>query len=219
MSNHYGYLYTLNLKSRNANIGFKLHKDNSTWANIPDYLILEGKIQKESRAANGVFTATTLSTFNFVKCDSAPYIANNTIFWVDHAMDNSWCIPSTVDIQMRGTSEADAQQYLTAEVHPKTGLAYDKFMYESLTLYTLIMEIGYDYTNYNTPMVIHLNTDYWHSVSDKFTKGRDFVLAHNQLDSDYGLFSNVTSSIKDYEVADVILDTYRRTGGSTTINF
>jgi hypothetical protein len=209
----------LNLKSWNANIRFKLHKDNSTWANIPDYLILEGKIQKETHAANGVFTATILSTFNFAKWDSAPHIANNTIFWVYHAMDNAWCIPSTVDVQMSGTSEADAQQYLTVEVHPKTGLAYDKFKYESLTLYTMIMEIGYDYTDYNTPMVIHLNTDYWHSVSDKFTKGRDFVLTQNQLDSDYRLFSNVTSSIKGYEVADVISDTYRRTGGSTTGKF
>jgi hypothetical protein len=134
-------------------------------------------------------------------------------------MDNAWCIPFTVDVQMRGSSDADAQQYLTVEVRPKTGLAYDKFMYESLNLYTMIMEIGYDYTNYNTPMVIDLNTDYWHSVSDKFTKGQDFVLAQNQLDSDYGLFSNVTSSIKGYEVADVVSDTYRRTGGSTTGKF
>jgi hypothetical protein len=134
-------------------------------------------------------------------------------------MDIAWCIPFTVDVQMMGSSDADAQQYLTVEVRPMTGLAYNKFMYESLNLYTMIMEIGYEYSNYNTPMVIDLNTDYWHSVSDKFTKGQDLVLAHNQLDSDYGLFSNVSSSIKGYEVADVVSDTYRRTGGSTTGKF
>jgi hypothetical protein len=83
----------------------------------------------------------------------------------------------------------------------------------------MIMEIGYDYTNYKSPMVICLNTDYWHSVSDMFTKGRDFVLAQNQLDSDYGLFSNVTSYIEGYELAEVISDTYERVRGSTTDMF
>jgi hypothetical protein len=182
-------------------------------------LVLEGKIQKETRAANGVFTATTLSTFSFVKCNAQPFIANQTIIWVYHAMKNAWCIPSTIDVQMGGTSEADTQQYLTVEVRPNTTLAYDRFDYESLTLYTMIMEIGYEYTNYKTPMVIHLNTYYWNSVSEMFTKGRDFVLAQNQLDSDYGLFSNFSSSIKSYEVAEVITGSWEIVRGSTTDMF
>jgi hypothetical protein len=88
-----------------------------------------------------------------------------------------------------------------------------------MDIYIMMIEIGYEITQFDQPVIYNLNTDYWNSISDSRHKVRDFTLERNQMDSDEGWFFNTTNTVSGYEVGDVFSDDQARTTGSTTGKF
>jgi hypothetical protein len=115
MSDHYGTQYQLDFKTWDSTIGFKLHKDNSTYQAVEDYLIIQGTFTTQIRNADSV-TSTPSASFRFVPCDTEKYIDNTNLYSAYDLMENAWCLPTNIDLIIIGTVEDNQQTWLTVDV-------------------------------------------------------------------------------------------------------
>ena len=115
MSDHYGTQYQLSFSNWDSTIALKLHKDNSTYQSVEDYLIIQGTLKTQTRTASSV-TVATPAVFKFVPCNPDQYIANTTLYSAYDLLVNAWCLPPDIPLIIEGTVEDNFQAWLTVDV-------------------------------------------------------------------------------------------------------